>query len=48
MLKHLIESAHIAGMMASEIGLDPVLMKRSALLHDIGKALTHEVQVATR
>jgi ribonucrease Y len=43
-LKHLIESAHIAGMMASEIGLDPVLMKRSALLHDIGKALTHEVQ----
>jgi ribonuclease Y len=43
-LKHLIESAHIAGMMASEIGLDPVLMKRCALLHDIGKALTHEVQ----
>ena len=43
-LKHLIESAHIAGMMASELGLDPVLMKRCALLHDIGKALTHEVQ----
>ncbi|HEY2552363.1 MAG TPA: ribonuclease Y [Streptosporangiaceae bacterium] len=43
-LKHLIESAHIAGMMASEIGLDPVLMRRCALLHDIGKALTHEVQ----
>jgi len=43
-LKHLIESAHIAGMMASELRLDPVLMKRCALLHDIGKALTHEVQ----
>ena len=43
-LKHLIESAHIAGMMASELGLDPVLMKRGTLLHDIGKALTHEAQ----
>jgi ribonuclease Y len=43
-LKHLIESAHIAGMMASELGLDPVLMKRCTVLHDIGKALTHEVQ----
>jgi ribonucrease Y len=43
-LKHLVESAHIAGMMASELGLDPVLMKRGTLLHDIGKALTHEVQ----
>jgi ribonucrease Y len=43
-LKHLIESAHIAGMMGSELGLDPALMKRGTLLHDIGKALTHEVQ----
>ncbi|MGH3273022.1 MAG: ribonuclease Y, partial [Streptosporangiaceae bacterium] len=43
-LRHLIESAHIAGMMASELGLDPVLMKRCTVLHDIGKALTHEVQ----
>ncbi len=43
-LKHLVESAHIAAMMASELGLDPALMKRGTLLHDIGKALTHEVQ----
>ncbi len=43
-LKHLVESAHIAGMMGSELGMDPVLMKRCTVLHDIGKALTHEVQ----
>jgi ribonucrease Y len=43
-LKHLVESAHIAGMMASELGMDPSLMKRCTVLHDIGKALTHEVQ----
>jgi ribonucrease Y len=43
-LKHLVESAHIAGMMASELGLNPALLKRGTLLHDIGKALTHEVQ----
>jgi ribonuclease Y len=43
-LKHLLESAHIAGIMASELGLDPVLLKRCALLHDVGKALTHEVE----
>jgi ribonuclease Y len=41
-LKHLIESAHIAGMMAAELGLDPKLCKRGAFLHDVGKALTHE------
>jgi ribonuclease Y len=43
-LIHLIESAHIAGMMASELGLDPVLLRRCTVLHDIGKALTHEVE----
>ncbi len=43
-LGHLIESAHIAGMMASELGLNPVLLRRCAVLHDIGKALTHEVE----
>jgi ribonuclease Y len=43
-LKHLVESAHIAGMMASELRLDPTLLKRCTVLHDIGKALTHEVE----
>jgi ribonuclease Y len=41
-LKHLIESAHIAGMMAAELGLDVKRCKRGAFLHDIGKAMTHE------
>jgi ribonucrease Y len=43
-LNHLIESAHLAGMMASELGLDPMLLRRCAVLHDIGKGLTHEVE----
>jgi ribonuclease Y len=43
-LKHLIETAHIAGIMAAELGLDIPSMKRAAFLHDIGKALTHEVE----
>ncbi len=43
-LRHLVESAHIAAMMASELGMDPGLMRRCTVLHDIGKALTHEVE----
>jgi ribonuclease Y len=43
-LKHLVETAHIAGLMASELRMKPALVKRCAFLHDIGKALTHEVE----
>ena len=43
-LKHLVETAHIAGVMAAELGLDVPTIKRCAFLHDIGKALTHEVE----
>ncbi|MCW2496530.1 Rnase Y domain-containing protein, partial [Jatrophihabitans sp.] len=43
-LGHLIETAHVAGVMAAELGIEPTLVKRCAFLHDIGKALTHEVQ----
>lgn len=43
-LKHLVESAHIAGIMAAELRLDVPTIKRCAFLHDIGKALTHEVE----
>lgn len=43
-LKHLVESAHIAGMMAAELRLDVPLLKRCTVLHDLGKALTHEVE----
>jgi len=43
-LRHLVESAHIASMMASELGMDPALLKRCTVLHDVGKALTHEVE----
>lgn len=41
-LKHLIESAHAAGMMADELGIDRTVLVRAALLHDVGKALSHE------
>ncbi len=43
-LGHLTETAHIAGVMAAELGIEPTLVKRCAFLHDIGKALTHEVE----
>src|SRR5919198_1758418 len=43
-LKHLVESAHIGAGLAAEIGVDPKLVKRCALMHDIGKAVTHEVE----
>jgi ribonucrease Y len=43
-LKHLVETAHIAGIMAAELRLDAQMIKRCAFLHDIGKALTHEVE----
>lgn len=42
-LDHLVESAHIAGMLAAELGVDESEAKRSAFLHDIGKAVSHEV-----
>jgi ribonucrease Y len=43
-LKHLVESAHVASALAAEIGMDPTIAKRGAFLHDIGKAVTHEIE----
>jgi len=42
--RHSIEASFIAGLMASELGLDVSLARRATLLHDIGKALTHQVE----
>lgn len=43
-LRHLVESSHIAAAISAELGVDPSIPKRGALLHDIGKAVTHEVE----
>lgn len=43
-LDHSVEMAHIAGILAQELGVDPYVARAGALLHDIGKAVDHEIQ----
>ena len=43
-LAHSVETARLMGLMAADLGLDPLIAKRVGLLHDIGKALSHEIE----